>query len=68
MRVEPVSEDVLVDRVVERVLAVGRERPGAVRLLVDGHPSTRPEDLADRLVARRGGACRVCRGGAADAA
>lgn len=51
VRVEPVSEDVLVDRVVERVLAVGREQPGAVRLLVDGHPSTRPEDLADRLVA-----------------
>ncbi|MDQ8041856.1 uridine kinase [Cellulosimicrobium sp. XJ-DQ-B-000] len=51
MRVEPLSEDVLVDRVVERVLAVGREQPRAVRLLVDGHPSTRPEDLADRLVA-----------------
>lgn len=48
MRVEPVSEDVLVRRVVDVVLArpVG---PGALRVLVDGHPSTRPEALADAL-------------------
>ncbi|PZF85135.1 uridine kinase [Jiangella anatolica] len=46
MRVEPVTEDVLVDRVVERVLDHGG---GAVRLLVDGHPAARPERLADAL-------------------
>ncbi|UKJ62947.1 uridine kinase [Cellulosimicrobium cellulans] len=56
MRVEPVTEGVLVDRVVD--LALGFRRgdratglDGAVRLLVDGHPSTRPEALADLLVA-----------------
>lgn len=47
-RVEPVSEALLVQRVVDLVLA----RTGSpVRLLVDGHPSTRPERLADALVA-----------------
>jgi hypothetical protein len=62
-RVEPVSEALLVERVVDLVLThadrpshadrpVGPERPDApVRLLVDGHPSTRPERLADALVA-----------------
>ena len=56
MRVEPVTEGVLVDRVVERVLGFPRgDRAavpdGVVRLLVDGHPSTHPEVLADLLVA-----------------
>src|SRR5690606_6106821 len=56
VRVEPVTEDVLVDRVVDLVLGFRRgDRAtvpdGAVRLLVDGHPSTHPEALADRLVA-----------------
>ncbi|MFI9484824.1 uridine kinase [Promicromonospora sp. NPDC052451] len=47
-RVEPVSAALLVERIVDLVLA----RPGApVRLLVDGHPSTHPERLADALVA-----------------
>jgi len=51
-----VSEDVLVDRVVDLALRAGDgrlDRPGdgAVRLLVDGHPSTHPEALADALVA-----------------
>lgn len=59
--VEPVSAALLVERVAEFVLAGGRE-PGRgttgplgagppVRLLVDGHPSTHPERLADALVA-----------------
>lgn len=55
-RVEPVSEALLVERVVELVLAhadrpVGQEPAAPVRLLVDGHPSTYPERLADALVA-----------------
>jgi hypothetical protein len=63
-RVEPVSAALLVDRVVGLVLA-GAEGPDRqhaaapdqqhagrpVRLLVDGHPSTHPERLADALVA-----------------
>lgn len=49
MRVEPVSPEVLVARVAALVV----ERPrtdGALRVLVDGHPSTHPETLADLLV------------------
>lgn len=42
------TEDVLVDRVVERVPAPG---DGAARVLVDAHPAARPERLADALVA-----------------
>jgi putative intracellular protease/amidase len=55
--VEPVTEAVLVDRVVDLLLRPGgdgrarRAPDGAVRLLVDGHPSTHPEALADALVA-----------------
>ncbi|WP_069385392.1 uridine kinase [Cellulosimicrobium cellulans] len=49
MRVEPVSEEVLVERVVGRVLA--EPVPGlALRVLVDGHPTTNPTALADALV------------------
>ncbi|MHA7135332.1 nucleoside/nucleotide kinase family protein [Oerskovia turbata] len=49
MRVEPVSHEVLVARVA--ALVVERQARGArVRVLVDGHPSTRPEALADALV------------------
>ncbi|MEL7977631.1 uridine kinase [Isoptericola sp. F-RaC21] len=48
MRVEPVTPDGVVEHVVGRVL--GREDGGPVRVLVDGHPSTRPEALADALV------------------
>ncbi|WP_206074469.1 uridine kinase [Antribacter gilvus] len=52
MRVEPVTAEVLVRRVVDLVLdrADRTARDQAVRLAVDGHPSTRPEDLADALV------------------
>lgn len=50
-RVEPVSETLLVERVVELVLGRGAASGTPVRLLVDGHPSTRPERLADALVA-----------------
>ncbi|WP_369370258.1 uridine kinase [Promicromonospora sp. Populi] len=60
-RAEPVSETVLVERIVDLVLACSGDRAGApsgrhdagspVRLLIDGHPSTRPERLADALVA-----------------
>lgn len=46
VRVEPVTEDVLVARVVS--LALGRA--GAVRLMIDGHPATAPERLADALI------------------
>lgn len=55
-RVEPVSAALLVERVVRLVLAradgsAGQRDPGTpVRLLVDGHPSTHPERLADALV------------------
>ncbi|WP_402373164.1 nucleoside/nucleotide kinase family protein [Isoptericola rhizosphaerae] len=47
MRAEPMTPDGVVDHVVGLVLARPAERP--VRLLVDGHPSTRPEALADAL-------------------
>jgi hypothetical protein len=45
--IEPVSSDVLVERVVATVLAAG---PGRVRVIVDGAPPTRPHALADALV------------------
>ncbi|WP_159793579.1 nucleoside/nucleotide kinase family protein [Puerhibacterium puerhi] len=48
MRVEPVSFDAVVAHVV--ALVTDRPRGRAVRVLVDGHPSTRPEALADALV------------------
>ncbi|QAY69646.1 uridine kinase [Xylanimonas protaetiae] len=48
MRVEPVTVAALLDHVVERVTS--RHGPGPVRVLVDGHPATRPEALADALV------------------
>lgn len=55
-RVEPVSAALVVERVVGLVLAsadgpAGRHAGAPVRLLVDGHPSTHPERLADSLVA-----------------
>ena len=56
-RVEPVSEALLVERVLDLVLGQATRRselgdPGApVRLLVDGHPTAHPERLADALVA-----------------
>ena len=48
MRVEPVTFEALVQHLVAQVEANGRTT--AVRLLVDGHPATRPEALADALV------------------
>jgi hypothetical protein len=48
MRVEPVTQDVLVARLA--ALVVERSRGASVRVLVDGHASTRPEALADALV------------------
>lgn len=48
MRVVPVTFDGVVDHVVGQVS--GRPRERAVRVLVDGHPSTHPEELADALV------------------
>ncbi|SDU74702.1 nucleoside/nucleotide kinase family protein [Jiangella alkaliphila] len=51
MRVQPVTEDVLVDRIVGLVLAASvAVAAGAVRLVVDGHPAAHPERLADALV------------------
>ena len=56
MRVEPVTFEGVVAHVVGRVLArgegAGRHDDAArpVRLLVDGHPSTHPDALADALV------------------
>jgi hypothetical protein len=47
VRVEPVTPDGVTRHVVGRVLAAGA---ATVRVLVDGHPSTRPEALADALV------------------
>jgi len=46
MRVEPVTYDAAVARVVDRVLDRG---PGPVRVLVDGHPSTGPGRFADAV-------------------
>ncbi|WP_425955395.1 uridine kinase [Xylanimonas sp. McL0601] len=48
MRVEPVTFEALVRHVVG--LVVSSSGTTAVRLLVDGHPATRPEELADALV------------------
>jgi hypothetical protein len=60
-RVEPVSEVLLVERVVDLVLSRGggiaargstpQDPATPLRLLVDGHPSSQPELLADGLVA-----------------
>lgn len=56
-RAEPVSATRLVERVVDLVLARAeaaaeqRHTGAPVRVLVDGHPSTCPEQLADALVA-----------------
>ncbi|MFI2361363.1 uridine kinase [Promicromonospora sp. NPDC019610] len=45
------SEPLLVERLVELVLDRGAATGTPVRLLVDGHPSTGPDRLADALVA-----------------
>ncbi|WP_028050297.1 uridine kinase [Cellulomonas sp. URHD0024] len=47
MSIQPVSHEVLVERVVSATLAAG---PGRVRVIVDGAPPTRPGALADALV------------------
>jgi hypothetical protein len=49
VRVEPTTVEGVVSHVVGLVLARPAGRP--VRLVVDGHPSTEPEALADALVA-----------------
>ncbi|GII99765.1 hypothetical protein CLV28_1103 [Sediminihabitans luteus] len=48
MRVEPLTPQALVERLTDSLAALPRERRW--RVLVDGHPSTRPGDLADTLV------------------
>ena len=48
MRVEPVTEDALRGRLVERILV--HPAPAALRVLIDGHPSTGTGLLADSLV------------------
>ncbi len=48
MRVQPVSFDGLVTSLVDRVRALPGSAPA--RVLVDGHPATAPERLADALV------------------
>lgn len=50
-RVEPVSAELLVERVADAALARAGRADTPVRLLVDGHPSTHPDRLADALVA-----------------
>jgi hypothetical protein len=53
VRVEPVSPEVVVRRLVERVLVAAGEADragGHVRVLVDGPPATAPERWADALV------------------
>ncbi|WP_127935490.1 uridine kinase [Nonomuraea polychroma] len=49
MRARPISRDVLVEELAE--LVFGRPRDEWVRVAVDGAPATRPETLADELVA-----------------
>ena len=46
VRVEPLSVEGLISRLVDRITGSA----GTVRVLVDGHPATRPEALADALV------------------
>jgi hypothetical protein len=48
VRAEPTTLDDVRDHAVDRLLTGPGDAP--VRLLVDGHPSTRPEVLADALV------------------
>lgn len=69
MRVQPVSPEVLVERLVDRVLDGLAAAPGPDarwRVLLDGAPPTRPERLADALVeplrARGNAAVRVSAG------
>jgi len=45
-RIQPVTTAALVERIVQRVTA----HAGRVRVLVDGAPPTRPDELADALV------------------
>ncbi|MEU6714299.1 uridine kinase [Nonomuraea sp. NPDC046802] len=49
MRARPISRDVLVEELTERIS--GRPPDGWVRVAVDGAPAARPEVLADDLVA-----------------
>ncbi|MFD6176896.1 MULTISPECIES: nucleoside/nucleotide kinase family protein [unclassified Isoptericola] len=49
MRVEPVTPEGVVEHVVARVLERAADGDRPLRVLVDGHPSTRPEALADAL-------------------
>jgi hypothetical protein len=48
MRVRPVSPELLVEELCDRMAATPRER--WLRVAVDGPPAARPEDLADALV------------------
>lgn len=47
MRVRPVSFDVLVEQLADRVASLGSSR---LRVLIDAAPAARPSDLADALV------------------
>ncbi|MEV6607967.1 uridine kinase [Kutzneria sp. NPDC051319] len=47
MRVRPVSFDVLVEQLADRIAALG---PSRLRVLVDAAPAARPEELAEALV------------------
>ncbi len=47
---QPLTPEALVDLVVERVLALPADGTGHPRVLLDGAPPTRPEELADALV------------------
>jgi hypothetical protein len=49
MAVRPISPDVLVDELAERIALVEPEQ--RIRVVVDGPPASRPGDLADALVA-----------------
>jgi hypothetical protein len=50
VQVQPLTPTVLVDRLVDRVLAVPVTGPGRTRVLLDGSPVTDPAGLADALV------------------
>lgn len=47
MHVRPMTPAGVVDHLVDLIASRSEDR---IRVLVDGHPSTRPEELADRLV------------------
>jgi hypothetical protein len=48
VRVRPISPELLIEELAERIAGVGR--PGWARVAIDGAPAARPGELADALV------------------